>query len=89
MEIMNRSPHFHARHLIKKLANGDYNYETSVSVDADSLEEIGDNLETLNRIVDGLARLECGRRKELDAWRADSDAQLENALAAAAKDGAR
>lgn len=88
-EQTNRSPHFHARHLIKKLANGEYQYETSVSVDADDLHEITTCLEELNRIADGLARLECGRRKELDQWRAESDASLDSALAAASKGGAR
>jgi hypothetical protein len=82
-EITTHSPEQSVRLTITKNSKG-YTYETGASVRcSDNNVDVIKLVELLIREVDEVARLECARRAELDAWRADSDAKLEIAFAAA------
>lgn len=62
--------HYHGRHLIKKLASGDYQYETSASVDVSDITTMEFELARASAAVDKTARAEVHRREALDQWKA-------------------
>jgi hypothetical protein len=68
------SPKYHGRHLIKKLADGRYQYETSVSIDAGDRQVLISELRKLNQEVDEVARQEIARREAVDAFSQEASA---------------